>query len=198
MVLAYHIIMTAYGFWLPNDPRGSWSDFVWAWELLRYGPATKTNERRSLANDPHDRAMRLEAKTALLRPAVRFRGIQARAIARGFADAKESQRYRIFACSIARDHVHMVVGRHGQRKIERIANHLKGSATGFMTDENLHPFQNEVDTRGKRPSPWTESFWQVYLDSAKDILRAIEYVKRNPRKEGLPPQNWWFVDSYVA
>ena len=38
-VLAYHLILTAYGFWLPNDPRGSWSDFVRAWELRRFGPA---------------------------------------------------------------------------------------------------------------------------------------------------------------
>jgi len=28
MVLGTHLILTAYGFWLPNDPRGSWSDFV--------------------------------------------------------------------------------------------------------------------------------------------------------------------------
>lgn len=30
MVEWYHLIMTAYGFWLPNDPRGSWSEFVGA------------------------------------------------------------------------------------------------------------------------------------------------------------------------
>ena len=27
-VVAYHVIITNYGFWLPNDPRGSWSDLV--------------------------------------------------------------------------------------------------------------------------------------------------------------------------
>ena len=26
MVHGYHVILAAYGFWLPNDPRGSWSD----------------------------------------------------------------------------------------------------------------------------------------------------------------------------
>src|SRR5438034_5148372 len=42
MVLASHGIFTAYGFWLPNDPRGSWSDFVRSWELfLAGGFATK-------------------------------------------------------------------------------------------------------------------------------------------------------------
>lgn len=50
MIVGYHIIFSAYGFWLPNDPRGSWSDFVGSWELFRYGPATKTTERRSLAS----------------------------------------------------------------------------------------------------------------------------------------------------
>ena len=37
MVRAYHAVFTAYGFWLPNDPRGSWSDFVRSWELFRAG-----------------------------------------------------------------------------------------------------------------------------------------------------------------
>ena len=37
MVRAYHAIFTTYGFWLPNDPRGSWSDFVRSWELFKHG-----------------------------------------------------------------------------------------------------------------------------------------------------------------
>jgi hypothetical protein len=54
-VLAYHGLFCAYGSWLPNDPRGSWSDFVASWELFRAGgPATKTLARHSLANVPHD------------------------------------------------------------------------------------------------------------------------------------------------
>jgi hypothetical protein len=47
MVRWHHLIITAYGFWLPNDPRGSWSDFVGAWELLRFGEATKVDDKRS-------------------------------------------------------------------------------------------------------------------------------------------------------
>jgi REP element-mobilizing transposase RayT len=195
MVLAYHIIMTAYGFWLPNDPRGFWSDFVWSWELARYGPATKTTERRSLAYEPHDVYLRQEAKCALLRPPVHLSGIQARAIARGFADAKAQGSYRILACSILEDHVHAVVGRHAERSIETIAGHLKSRATTFLAREGLHPFQDEVGRRGVRPTPWTESFWQVYLDSAADIERAIKYVENNPVKEEKSRQNWWFVDE---
>jgi hypothetical protein len=75
MVLASHVIFGAYGFWLPNDPRGSWSEFVGAWDLFRYGPATKTSERRSVAHRTHDIAGRMAAKKALDRAAVKFNGI---------------------------------------------------------------------------------------------------------------------------
>ncbi len=44
MIVGYHVIFAMYGFWLPNDPRGSWSDFVGSREVHRYGTATKTTE----------------------------------------------------------------------------------------------------------------------------------------------------------
>src|SRR5260221_11029289 len=83
-VIAYHLIMTTYGFWLPNDPRGSWSDFVRAWELRRFGPVTRVYDQRSYARDPHDARLRLEAKKYLARRPVEFSGEQAQAVARRF------------------------------------------------------------------------------------------------------------------
>lgn len=35
MIVGHHIIIGMYGFWLPNDPRGRWSDFVRSWDLYR-------------------------------------------------------------------------------------------------------------------------------------------------------------------
>src|SRR5438552_9404237 len=99
MVLGYHIIFSAYGFWLPNDPRGSWSEFVGAWELfLAAGKATKTDERRSVAHQPHDRELRRAGKEALSRPPVKFNGIQARAIGRGFAEYVAKSGVPVWAC----------------------------------------------------------------------------------------------------
>ena len=87
MVIGYHVIFSAYVFWLPNDPRGSWSDFVGAWDLfLAGGKATKTEETRSVAGRSHDWQRRLAAKEVLARPAVKFNGRQARAIGNGFAE----------------------------------------------------------------------------------------------------------------
>src|SRR5690349_20858020 len=106
MVRWYHLIMTAYGFWLPNDPRGSWSDFVAAWELFRFGSATKTNEKRSHARDPHDIDARLAAKHALKYPPVRFTDLQRDLIAQGFAQAIHEAGYILHALCIGHDHSH--------------------------------------------------------------------------------------------
>ena len=61
MVIGYHINIGAYGFWLPNDPRGSWSETVWAPHLRRFGPATKVETRRSVASRKHDYQKRVAA-----------------------------------------------------------------------------------------------------------------------------------------
>src|SRR5438067_1921851 len=110
MILGSHVIFGVYGFWLPNDPRGSWSDFVGSWDLFRYGDATKTSETQSVAHRPHDRAARLAAKKALKYPPVVFTGVQARAVAVGFRNYVEKAGLRIWACAILPDHVHLVLG----------------------------------------------------------------------------------------
>jgi len=86
MVMGYHVIFGAYGFWLPNDPRGSWSDFVGAWDLFRYGSATKTSATSSLAAQAHNQKRRLDAKRSLKRPAVHFSNEQIESVASGFSD----------------------------------------------------------------------------------------------------------------
>jgi len=194
-VIAYHLIVTAYGFWLPNDPRGSWSDFVRSWELARFGPATKTDEKRSLARKPHDAALRRAAKLALARPPVDFTGLQARAISRGFADYAARSGCLLFACAILPSHSHLVVGRH-TCSIEMVARLLKGAATTRLLQEGLHPFADQPYANGRLPTPWAHNEWSCFLDSASDIIRAVKYVEGNPLKERKRAQRWGFVKSF--
>jgi len=191
MIVGYHVIFSTYGFWLPNDPRGSWSDFVGSWELFRYGPATKTTERRSLAYREHNRALRETAKSALKYPPVQFTGIQARAVARGFAGYVARTSLPVWACAIMPDHVHLVVGR-PPIPVERLVNHLKGDATRELEREGLHPLARWKPERGRVPKCCVRGQWKVYLDPP-DIPRAIRYVEDNPLKEGKKKQAWSFV-----
>jgi REP element-mobilizing transposase RayT len=183
VMLASHIIFGAYGFWLPNDPRGSWSTFVGTWELFRYGGATKTIASRSLAARPHDRGLRLAAKRALKRPAVVLRGAQALAVSRGFARYAERSGLAVLACAILPDHVHLVVGRH-TIGVKQLVTQFKAAATSELIEERLHPFGRLARENGRRPKCFGRGEWRVYLDTVGDVRRAIEYVEGNPEKEG--------------
>jgi REP element-mobilizing transposase RayT len=183
MILAHHLIITNYGFWLPNDPRGSWSDFVGSWELFRFGKSTKTETRLSVARKPHDRKLRLDAKKALKYESVHLTEKQIESVAAGFKKASEEGIYSIYACAILPEHSHLVIGRRN-REIGQIAGHLKSRATQNMISNGLW--------RKGRPV-WSKKYWNVFLDSSKKVEIAIEYVNNNPVREGKQPQEWPFI-----
>ncbi|HZU34622.1 MAG TPA: hypothetical protein VFA18_01865 [Gemmataceae bacterium] len=194
MIHGYHVIWGTYGFWLPNDPRGSWSDFVASWELARFGQAIKSQERLAI-DDTLWARWRAEAQQALKYPAVVLNGRQARSVGTGFANGVRKSRYTIWACSVLPQHVHLVIARHSY-KVETIANLLKGEATKELKKSSLHPQASFVEPDGKLPSMWAEGQWKVFLDSEEAIEAAIGYVEENPVKEGKPPQKWSFVTPF--
>src|SRR5437660_1445951 len=92
MVHAYHVIWGTYGFWLPNDPRGSWSDFVTSWELARFGKGTKSSDR--VAIDAAQWSLwREEAQQALKYPPVVLSANQAQIVGNGLAKCVRRNRY---------------------------------------------------------------------------------------------------------
>ncbi len=196
MVLAYHVIFCLYGFWLPNDPRGSWSDFVGAWELVRFGRSTKTASRQSLARARHDRELREAAKRSLKYPPVSLTGLQARAVARGFAEYVRKSGIVVHACSVLPGHVHLVIGRH-TFDVELIVNQLKGHASRQLMAEGLHPLAAFAVAVQRPPTCGARGLWKVFLNNADDIVRSVDYVEGNREKEGLPPQRYAFVTPYV-
>ncbi len=196
MIHGYHVIWGAYGFWLPNDPRGSWSDFVGSWELARFGKATKGLERRDV--DPRQwAAWRAAALTALLFPPLSLTDAQIEAVAAGFAAGVRKSRYTLWACSILPEHVHLVVARHTY-DVEQICTLLKGEATKQLKAGALRPLAKHQRADGKLPPVWAEKQWKVYLDNEEAIETAIQYVEQNPVKEGRPQQQWPFVTPFAG
>ena len=175
MILAFHSVFTAYDFWLPNEPRGSWSDFVASWELRRFGPATKGSTRRSIAARPYDRSLKRRMQQSLEREPVTFSGEQTREIVRGFSTTP----YTLHACAVLSEHVHLVVGR-TSRNIRTVVGHLKAEATRALRQGGWFADR----------TPWADHGWNVYLDSAEAVERAIAYVENNPVREGKRLQRW--------
>jgi REP element-mobilizing transposase RayT len=115
---------------------------------------------------------------------VELTGRQAQVVADGFRQAIDEAKYRIHACAILPDHVHLVIGAH-PRDIRVAVGHLKSRAT------------RQLRTRGSwhddaRPL-WGAHGWNVRLLTLDDVLRAIQYVEENPLKEGKRRQRWSFV-----
>jgi hypothetical protein len=107
MIRGFHSIIPTYGFWLPNEPRGPWSDFVPSWELFRFGPATKVDTHRSVAHRRYDRSLKRDMQRAVKHGPVRFTGEQARIVGMSL----QAVPYPILAPAILPDHAHLVLGR---------------------------------------------------------------------------------------
>src|SRR5690606_29648276 len=128
---------------------------------------------------------------------VRFTGLQARAIARGFTTAGKEGGYVFRALAILPDHCHMVIERHAN-SIDHIAKHLKAKATARLNVEGIHPLQAYPRADRTTPSPWSRNYWCPYIDSDEHRQAAIRYVEQNPTRAGLPAQRWSICDETQA
>ena len=196
MIHAYHIILPMYGFWLPNDPRGSWSDYVRRFEIAKFGEPKKSFDRTELESlTEAEIAARTSALASLKYPVVSIDGQQALLIAQGFARQSQKSKYTIWACSILPEHAHLVLARHSY-KVEQMMNLLKAAATSSLIDGEKHPLAEFAEADQRPPRMWAARGWKQYLDSEEGIENAINYVEENPLKEGKSAQSWSFVQPF--
>lgn len=196
MIHGYHVIIPHYGFWLPNDPRGSWSKFVASWELLRFGKTTRHLEQRTLGQlTDEERRLREEMQKASKYPPVTLTGQQSLSVAKGFEAHSKKCGYSIWACAILPEHTHLVISRH-RYKVEQIVNLLKGAATAHLMNDGNHPHKQFAQPNERPPGMWARGEWKVYLDSDEQIENAIAYVLENPVKEGKSVQHWKWITPY--
>ena len=189
-IVATHCIWGAYGFWLPNDPRGSGSSYVGSHAIWKVGgDAMLIATDRSVAGKKHDFALRMAGKAALRKPAMRFDTEQIAAIAEGFGSAVAVGEYQLHACAIMPDHVHVILGHHPSVS-SKIVAHLKSFGTKELNRRGLNPYAALLGRDGQRV--WADRFRQVFLTAA-DVPRCVQYVRDNPVKAGLPVQEWQFI-----
>lgn len=138
---------------------GSGSDTVRAPWLPPFGPATKVNARRSVAQRSFDRQVRQMARASLRYQPVVLSDAQVAAIGRGVTD--EIQRFQpatIHAFAHLRAHFHFVCGP-CRYDIRRFAGRLKGAGTRQRMAEGLHPMAKYADAAGHVPSMWSVKPW---------------------------------------
>ena len=182
MVLAYHLIWTVYGWWLPNDPRGSSSREIRVERIRHLGdlhPGRKpVQPTPGELRDFHDEARDLLAHDVLLLSDEEI-GI----VASAFGKVISEEKYPCLACAIMPEHVHLVIARHRDRAeimIEKFQDASKEELKKQKRRGVLHPV-------------WGGPGWKVFLNTAGQMADAVEYVEENPEKSGRPRQNWRFV-----
>lgn len=185
IVIAYHLVWVAYGWWLPNDPRGSMSRAVCTDVLKELG---ELHYGRKMVQ-PASRAIRSfyqQAEGRLKHPLKLFDPVCIEAIGSAFADTINEHRYTCYAAAIMPDHIHLLIRKHKDVAEQMIQN--------FQDSSRLR-----VRTRGsfRDDHPvWGGPGWKVFLDHPDEIRRTIRYINDNPIKARRPGQHWGFVTPY--
>lgn len=194
LVIAYHLIWTVYGWWLPNDPRGSTSRAI-ASERIASIPESELHfgRRRVQPASREIRAFYEHAEAALKHPLIQIRSAAVDHVGAAFAEVIAQQKYTCYACAIMPDHVHILIRKH-KHPAEEMIERLQIAARWKLIDADLWPDDHPVWTSG-RPNGEVGG-WKVFLDHPDEVERTIPYIERNPIQIGLPAQRWPFVTLY--
>ncbi len=126
LVIAYHLVWTAYGWWLPNDPRGSGSQSIRSDVLAQLGELHFGRKKIQPAGR-EVREFYQEAADLLKHELLTFDESCRLLIGEAFASVIEQQRYTCYACAIMPDHVHLVIRKHKHMAKEMAENLQTGS-----------------------------------------------------------------------
>src|SRR5260221_10389422 len=185
IVIAHHLVWTAYGWWLPNDPRGSGSDFVASDILAELG---ELHHGRKTIQPPGREVREFYARAAerLLFPLLTFDEPARVEIAAAFASAIAVERYTCYACAIMPDHVHILIRKH-KHTAEDMIDVLKTASRDRLA---------RLQHRTTDHPTWGGGGWMVFLDHPDEVWRTIPYIEKNPCPLKLPKQVWPFVKEY--
>ena len=185
IILAYHIMWTAYGWWLPNDPRGSTSHTIRSDIIADLGELH--HGRKQLQPAGQDiRAFYQQASDTLQHDLLSFTPDQFPTVAQALDESIADHQYTCYACAVMPDHVHLLIRRHRHQSEEMLAN-LQSESRSRLSALGLRKLSHPT---------WTRGGWRVYLDHPDAIRRTIRYIEHNPVKMRLPAQHWDFVTPY--
>ena len=119
-------------------------------------------------------------------PLLEFTSSEIPAIADGLAEAMSRYRYTCYACAIMGDHVHLII-RKRRGKAEEMIENVQEFCRLRLGSSPLRSPDHPV---------WARSGWKVFLDHPDDIRGTIRYIRENPLKHRMSPQEWAFVAEY--
>src|SRR5258708_29964275 len=111
MVVGYHLIWTAYGWWLPNDPRGSMSREVVVEQIADLGE--HHYGRKTVQPLPAElRAFYDRARAVLRHELLKLTDDDIRIVGEAIGAEIQAAGYPCYSCATMPDHVHALIRRH--------------------------------------------------------------------------------------
>jgi len=185
MIAGYHLILTPYGWWLPNDPRGSMSREIRAPHIADLGEI-HFGRRRSQPAGRIVGAFREAARAHLKHSLLAFSEAEIAIVGAAFGEASAARNYTCYGCAILADHVHLLIRKH-RDSAEAMLDALQQTSRAALQRTGARPADHPV---------WGGPGWKVFLETREDMERTVAYIDRNLRQVGRRGQNWPFIRTY--
>src|SRR5687768_5998901 len=110
-IIAHHLILTGYGHWLPNDPRGSNSSEVRQEKFADLGPIHLGRKVVQPCRDELRTFMRA-AQPQLEHSVLWFDPSMRQLLGDAVGKVVQDQRYTVWAFAVLKNHLHLCIRRH--------------------------------------------------------------------------------------
>ncbi len=185
MIIARHIILTGYGHWLPNDPRGSLSGIFRNPELRELGEI-HFGRKKSQPSIDEIKVFYKAAEQYLHHPVIWLDRAKRQAVGEAFGQAIQAHKLTCYACGVMRNHAHLVIRRHRLKHDEMIELLMETSREALLA-KKLIPAGHAL---------WSEDNYAAFKDTPQAVRSAITYIRSNFQKHRIPMQEWGFVVPY--
>ena len=185
MLIAQYLVLTGYGHWLPNDPRGSMSHEFRSEEIPTLGDI---HHGRAVNRPPSEklRGFYREAKPLLLHKTLWSTDAERQVIGDAIGEVVRRERLTCYAVAVLRDHVHLLIRKHrlrGEEMIRRFKIHTRD----LLLAAGLTPLAHPV---------WSEDSCHLYKNTPDEVRICIAYIWDNYAKHRLSPVPVDFVTPY--
>jgi REP element-mobilizing transposase RayT len=185
MVVGHHLIWTAYGWWLPNDPRGSSSDEIRVERIADLGELHQ-GRKTVQPSSTELRCFYQQAQVVLKHPLLTFSDLDIGCIGQALGQVIRQRGWTCYACALMPDHVHLLIRRHRDPAEVMLESLQDGSRQAVI----------EAGRRSATHPVWGGPGWKVFKSSRPEMERTVRYIEANPIKACRPAQSWPFVTKY--
>jgi len=185
MVIAHHLILTGYGHWLPNDPRGSMSHGTHTPRLARLAEA-HFGRRNYQPSRAELREFYRKIEGLLAYPVLWFEDPHRQALMAAFGQVARREKLTCYACTVLSNHSHLLIRKH-RLKGEKIAELLKDAGRTALREAALAGADHPVFNAGS---------CDVYKSDPQTVRDCVTYIKDHYRKHNLTPIPCDFVTPY--